>query len=68
MNVFALVGLTYFIFAIVANFLFRNVTAGNIIDEITNFSNFGYSYLTLIRMSTGEDWNYIMYDCSQTSD
>lgn len=22
--------------------------------------------MTLIRMSTGEDWNYVMYDCMRT--
>lgn len=67
MNVFALFMLVYFIFAILGNFLFYEVTHGNIIDDITNFSNFGRSMLTLIRASTGEDWPYIMKDLSLTS-
>jgi len=30
-----------------------------------NFSNFGMAMLMLFRMSTGEDWNYVMFDCSR---
>ena len=29
----------------------------------TNFFNFGNSMITLLRISTGEDWNRIMDDC-----
>ena len=67
MNVFALVLLVYFIFGIMANFLFGQVTTGQIIDEYTNFNTVGTSMLTLIRMSTGEDWNYIMMDVGYTA-
>jgi hypothetical protein len=67
MNVFALLMLVYFIFAILACFMFGDVTEGMIIDEYTNFNTFGTSMLTLIRASTGEDWNYIMMDCSYTA-
>lgn len=65
MNVFALFMLVYFIYAILATFLFTDITTGMIIDDMTNFSNFGKAMLTLIRASTGEDWNYIMYDCTK---
>ena len=30
--------------------------------DIINFKNFGNSFLMMFRMSTGEDWEYIMYD------
>lgn len=66
MNVFALLMLVYFIFSILASFMFGDVTTGMIIDEYTNFNTFGTSMLTLIRASTGEDWNYIMMDCGHT--
>lgn len=66
MNVFALFMLVYFIFAILGTFLFSDVKTGMIIDDLTNFGNFGKAMLTLIRASTGEDWNYIMIDCSNT--
>jgi hypothetical protein len=67
MSTFALLLLVYFIFAILANFLFGDVTTGNYIDDYTNFGTFGSSMLTLIRASTGEDWNYIMMDCGLTT-
>lgn len=60
--------LVYFIFAVLATFLFGKITKGEVIDEYTNFTNFSYAMLTLIRMSTGEDWNYIMYDCMRTEE
>ena len=66
LNVFSLLMLVYFIFAVLANFLFRAVTEGYMIDQNTNFINFSNSMLTMIRMSTGEDWIYIMYDCMRT--
>ena len=66
MNVFALLMLVYFIFSILANFLFGDVTEGSIINDTINFNTFGSAMLTLISASTGEDWNYIMMDCSYT--
>lgn len=62
MNVFALLMLIYFIFAVLGTFLFKRITEGEIINEQFNFSNFGMSMLIVIRMSTGEDWNMIMQD------
>lgn len=67
-NVFALFMLVYFIFAILGTYLFSDVTTGSVIDDITNFWNFGRSMLTLIRASTGEDWNNIMADLAQTNE
>ena len=32
-------------------------------DDYVNFKNFGNSFLMMFRMSTGEDWHLIMYDC-----
>jgi hypothetical protein len=60
--------LIYFIFSILATFLFKSITEGAIIDENNNFQNFGMSMLLLIRISTGEDWNYIMKDTMNTED
>jgi hypothetical protein len=60
--------LIYFIFAILATFLFRGITRGQILDGNFNFSNFGMSFQLLIRVSTGEDWNYIMKDTMLTQD
>ena len=62
MNVFGLLMLIYFLFAVLAVFLFGHIKTGEVVDDYVNFSNFGYSMLILIRASTGEDWNAIMYD------
>ena len=35
------------------------------IDEFANFENFWRSLLLLFRMSTGESWNALMYDCAE---
>mmetsp|Transcript_4092 Transcript_4092/g.3024 ORF Transcript_4092/g.3024 Transcript_4092/m.3024 type:complete len:130 (+) Transcript_4092:207-596(+) len=68
MSTFALLLLVYFIYAIIANFLFGEVTTGYVINDYINFSTFGQSMMTLISASTGEDWNYIMMDCGKTDD
>ena len=60
--------LIYFIFAVLGTFLFRRITEGIAINDQFNFSNFGMSLLVVIRMSTGEDWNYIMKDTMLTED
>lgn len=67
LNVFALLLLIYFIFSILGSALFQDITKGDqIINEYFNFSNFGYSMILLIRMSTGEDWNCVMQDTMKT--
>lgn len=63
MNVFSLLMIIFFIFAILGVFMFRDVVKGEVIDEeYMNFSNFGYAMLMLFRISTGEDWNSVMND------
>lgn len=58
--------LVYFIFAILGTFMFRNITTGLIISDQFNFKNFIMAMMMVIRMSTGEDWNLIMQDTSNT--
>lgn len=67
MNVMSLTFLVYFIFSVLAVFLFKNIGAGRIInDNDMNFRNFGNSLHMLYRQSTGEDWHRIMYDTMRT--
>src|SRR3990167_1323724 len=64
LNVFALLLMTYFIFAVVACFLFRGVrltTTANF-NDVWNFSNFHSSLFMMFRCSTGEDWPTVMYN------
>jgi len=64
LNILGLLFLIFFIFAILGTYLFKNVGAGDSLnDEYINFSNFANSFLLMFRMSTGEDWHMIMYDC-----
>ena len=67
LSVFTLLMLAFFIYAVLGWFLFGGVTKGIIIDEFKNFFDFGNAMLLWIRVSTGEDWPYIMYDYNNTS-
>lgn len=66
MNVFMLLMLFFFVLAIMGQFMFSGVKSGVIINEYKNFTVFDRSFLLLFSISTGEDWNRIMYDCSKT--
>ena len=65
-NVFILLMLIFFIMAVLGNSLFFRVTEGNVISSWKNFTNFHQSFSLLFSISTGEDWNRIMYDCMNT--
>ena len=60
LTVLGLLLVIFFMFAILGVFFFRDITQGMIINTYMNFGNFGNAMLILFRMSTGEDWNYIM--------
>ena len=46
-------------------FFFSTITEGEIIGRFKNFSTWDDAFLILFAMSTGEEWNLIMYDCSR---
>ena len=54
--------LIFFISAVLGNTMFFDVYEGDVIDEFKNFTNFHQSFSLLFSISTGEDWNRIMYD------
>ena len=62
-NVFILLMLIFFISAVLGNTMFYEVKEGDVIDEFKNFTNFHQSFALLFSISTGEDWNRIMFDC-----
>jgi len=62
-NVFILLMLIFFIMAVLGNTMFFAVTEGNVISSYKNFNNFHQSFSLLFSISTGEDWNRIMFDC-----
>lgn len=63
MNVMSLMFLLFMIFAILATFLFKDIKSGMSLNEFVNFKDFGNSFIMMFRMSTGEDWHLVMYDC-----
>jgi len=65
MNVFLLLILVFIMYGILGVYLFRSTKSGLIVDDYDNFWTFGQAILTLIKVSTGEDWNYIDYDLSK---
>jgi hypothetical protein len=67
-NVFGLLMLIFFMFAVSGNFLFGSVKKGDVIGELKNFGDFTSSFILMFAVSTGEDWNKIMFDCSRTEE
>lgn len=63
LNVLSLMTLVFFIYSVLGVNLYHSVKTGKIISAYTNFNNFGNAMVTLLRVSTGEDWYLIMYDC-----
>lgn len=66
LNVFSLLMLVFFIYAVLGVFIFKDISSGQSINEYTNFKNFGQAMLILLMVCTGEDWNKIMFDTSRT--
>lgn len=63
-NVVILLFLIFFMFAVLGNFLFKAVLYGSVMDEIVNFQTFDRAFFMLFQVSTGENWPYVMMDCS----
>ena len=53
-----------FVYGVMGMNLFGDLPQkGEWLNTHANFDTFGRSFITLFRMSTGESWNAIMYDC-----
>ncbi|OMJ93489.1 hypothetical protein SteCoe_3461 [Stentor coeruleus] len=68
LNVLGLLLLIFFIYAVLGSFLFYSITSGNAINSYFNFWNFDNSMTILWRISTGEDYPTIMWDCTNALD
>ena len=66
LNVTALTFLFYFIESILTWFLYGSVRTQFYITSFANFNNFYESFVLLFRMSTGENWFGVMFDCGRT--
>mmetsp|Transcript_24329 Transcript_24329/g.37632 ORF Transcript_24329/g.37632 Transcript_24329/m.37632 type:complete len:197 (+) Transcript_24329:6887-7477(+) len=61
-NVMSLIVLLFFIYAVLALNLFSGVMLQEHLDEKNNFQEFSTSMIILMKFSTGEDWNYFMFE------
>jgi hypothetical protein len=63
MTVFSLFMLVLFIYSVLGVYMFGDINEGAFIDDdFYNFRNFANALITLYKIQTGEDWNYIMED------
>jgi len=62
LNVGALLFLVYYIYAILATFLFGTIESGDVVNGTFNFKNAANSFVTLFLCSTGENWYMYMFD------
>ena len=67
LNILGLLFLIFCMYAILGSFMFGAIAKGEVMDDYTNFQNFGYAMLLLVRICTGEDWHTIMYDCEPST-
>ena len=61
-NVATLLTLVYFMYAVLGCYLFYKINTGDYINDFFNFSNFGRAFLLVFVASTGESWNYTMFN------
>jgi len=64
-NVGGLLFLLLFLYSVLGVYLFAEVQLQDSLNIHANFQTFGNALITLFRMSTGESWNMIMYDCAR---
>jgi hypothetical protein len=57
----SLIVLLYFIYAALGINLFSGIMLQDYLNTKFNFQSFPKAMIVLIRFSTGEDWNTIMY-------
>eukprot|EP00750_Incisomonas_marina_P023877 INCI5064.11.p1 GENE.INCI5064.11~~INCI5064.11.p1 ORF type:complete len:1600 (-),score=279.45 INCI5064.11:3730-8529(-) len=67
-NIFVLLSFFVVIFSIVGVQLFATIAYGSALNDYANFRSFFVAMLTLLRGSTGENWNGIMHDMNRQTD
>jgi hypothetical protein len=66
-NMLGVLMIFYFIFAVMGVQAFAKVKLGEDFNVDANFQSLGSALILLLRCSTGEGWNMIMYDIADTS-
>jgi len=62
MNVGGLLLLIIYVYAILGMQILSGIKLGPFLNNRANFQTFGRSFLTLIRIATGEGWDYMLED------
>jgi len=67
LSVLCLLLLILFMFAVLGVNFYQDIIEGEVIDfRYKNFTNFMQAFTLLFGISTGEDWNKVMYDTIDT--
>lgn len=61
-NIFCLLALVYFCFAVVGMFLYGNCRKGDFITELDNFDDIFHAMRLLFQISTGQDFMNVMHE------
>lgn len=64
-NIGGLLVLTLFVFSVLGINLFPFIKLQSTLNSDSNFQDFGTSFITLLKISTGENWNILMKDASR---
>ena len=64
-NVGGLLVLFIYLYSVLGVFLFSHVKFSDNLNKHANFQDFPTAALTLFRISTGESWHDIMFDCAR---
>jgi len=67
-NASILLTLVFFIFSAVGVQLFAKTGLNDDVNSHANFQNIGFSFLTMFRFSTGENWNGYMHSLAEQFD
>ncbi|CAI2381758.1 unnamed protein product [Moneuplotes crassus] len=67
-NIMSLIFLLLFIYSCLGISLFAPVMYRENYNRLSNFRNFFFSIIILLRCATGEDWNLVMNDLGSTSE
>lgn len=67
-NIGSLLFLLYFIYAVMGVQVFAHVQFGDYLNVHANFRSLGTAIMLLLRASTGEGWNSVMYELAASPD
>lgn len=61
-NIFLVCILVYYIYIIFGCNVFRSIKHGQVFDDYVNFKNASYAIMTLFKVSTADNWGFIIFD------